>query len=345
MPRVARLSSVLAGVVVGAAVTLTAGAAAAKDGAFLVGDEEAGYLRMPLHRGGAVPLEFSVAVPSNGCSGDDEMVLEIAWSKQENYVHVHLQGEGILDPHPDFSRPESEWQFNPFLAETKDIEDGRYQFWIASAAGPPIVFYYAPDPEDPQVGPVLLGSQFDFEVPPEGAIPVALPTLQLFSSPMMQPDEDGNLDYDWVFDYDTAGRGDFPGEFSHHFVTFPGPELCGMNPFRLDLSHLRPYFSGPRPIEEAVDFGWYLRGGLLFDLTIEPGEYYDEAAPKTTTIGTYSGGTAIAGGIPEGWSMDIMAAFMGLAPPIKPWAGADQCLQTFDGFRDLGINFCAPPQP
>ena len=85
------------------------------------------------------------------------------------------------------------------------------------------------------------------------------------ATPMFQPNANGKVHVDWSFPYDDAHRGDRP-EYSHHIVTFPPPSLCEANPFRLDLSTLRPYITDPLPRSESRPWDDYLRGGLLFDI-------------------------------------------------------------------------------
>jgi hypothetical protein len=40
--------------------------------------------------------------------------------------------------------------------------------------------------------------------------------------------------------------------------------------------------------------------------------------------------------------MDIEAAFMNIAPPIRPWAGAG-CSQYFEPMHTKGLDFCPAP--
>ena len=297
-----------------------------------LGNYHEGEFFMTLNRGGVVPPELTVMPTRNNC--ESHLDLKIKWSEKKNHVTVRLTGDDALDQYPDVERTEGvDYLPNPFFAEPEDYYDGRYQLWLISAAGPLVNFYYDPTTLD------LLGSDADFDVPPP-AIPVPFPTLYMFATPTFQPDHHGDVFLEWSFPYDSAHRGDRP-EFSHHVVTFAPPNLCTANPFRLDLSNLRPYISDPLPIEDARPFSDYLRGGMLFDVTIEPAEYYLEP-PTTSLAATYSGVTAVGGAIPPGWELDIDAAFAGLAPPIKQWKGAGKCEATFEGFHDKGINFCGP---
>lgn len=305
------------------------------DAPYGTGDLEKGEFKVELYRGVAVPFELSVIETPNNCEG--EIDLTIKWDAEDDEVEVKLKSDNnTLEKFPDVDRTFGvDFLPNPFFPESEDVEDGRYQLWIISASGPVMNFWYDPVTLD------LMGGPGEFPSPPVGLIPVPFPTLYMFSTPMFQPNANGKVNVDWEFPYSGAHRGDRP-EYSHHYVTFPPPNLCGANPFRLDLSHLRPYITDPYPIEDARPWSDYLRGGLLFDVTVEPAEYFQEP-PRTNLTATYSGATAVGGSIPRGWQLDIEAAFAGLAPPIKQFSGAGSCEQYFEGFHDPGINFCPAP--
>ncbi len=301
------------------------------DGPYGKGTVEKGEISIPLYRGAAVPFELMVAPTPCDCAGHVD--LKIEWDESDNEVEVELKGdEGSLFQYPDVDRTEGvDWLPNPFFEDPVDIVDGRYQLWIIAGGGPISIFYYDPMTLD------LMGSQYDFEVPPP-AIPVFFPTLYMVSTDMFQPDASGAVDEEWTFAYDGMVRGDLP-QYSHHVVSFPPPNLCGANPERLDLSTLRTYVSNPLPAGEARPFSDYIRDGLLFDVTIEPSDYYLDP-PTTTTAATYSGATAVGGGVPEGWNFDIDAAFMNVAPPIRPWDGAGTCDAWWGGLHTTGLNVC-----
>ncbi|MCA9706430.1 MAG: hypothetical protein KDK70_11320 [Myxococcales bacterium] len=303
----------------------------APTGAYGTGDLSHGEVFVPLERGAAVPFELMVMPTPGECSGHVD--LSLAWDQADNEVEVRLSGPaGTLEPYPDVDRTEGvDWLPNPHFSDPVDFVDGRYQLWVIAAGGPIALFYYDPATLD------LLGSQYDFAVPPP-AIPVFFPTLYMTSLPMFQPAADGSVDEQWTMEYDAIVRGDLP-QYSHHVVSFPPPNLCGADPNRLHLSTLRTYVSDPLPANQARPWSDYLRDGLLFDVTIEPSSYYLDP-PKTTTAATYSGATAIGGGIPRGWTFDIDAAFMNVAPPIRPWAGAGSCEPWWGGVHTTGLNIC-----
>jgi hypothetical protein len=305
-------------------------AAPPKDGAVGKGTLEKGSIDLQLYRGAVVPFEITVIATPNECNS--HLDLNISWDESKNEVRLRMRGKNALEQYPSIDRTLGEnYLPNPHFPEPEDFDDGRYQLWIVGAAGPVMPFYYDIETLD------LLGGAPDFETPPVPAIPVPFPTLYMFSTPTFQPKKNGDVKVDWTFPYDSPHRGDRP-EYSYHVVTFPPPNLCGANPFRLDLSTLRPWISDPLPREDARPWSDYLRGGLLFDVTVEPSEYYVEP-PITTLVATYSGGTAVGGGVPRDWQLDIDAAFAGLAPPIRRWEGAGKCEDTFQGFH-FGPNFC-----
>lgn len=295
------------------------------------GTIEKGEISVELFRGAAVPFELMVMPTPNGCS--NSLQLTIDWDADDNEVEVELEGNaGSLEQYPDVDRTEGvDWIPNPFFVDPVDFVDGRYQLWIIGTGGPVGLFYYDPATLD------LLGSQFDFEVPP-AAIPVFFPTLYMVSTPMFQPEADGSVDEEWTFSYDAMVRGDLP-QFAHHMISFPPPNLCGADANRLHLSTLRIYVSDPLPADQALSWSDYIRDGLLFDVTTEPADYFLDP-PKTTSVATYSGGTAVGGGIPNGWSFDIDAAFMNVAPPIRPWDGAGSCDAWWGGVHTTGLNVC-----
>ena len=294
------------------------------------GDLSKGAFYTPLTRGAAVPYGLYLPPLPNDCNG--HLDLTIAWDESKNEVKVKLEGDNALYPYPDVDRTEGVDYFeNPFFPEPVDYEDGRYQLWIVGTAGPVMNFYYDPVTLD------LIGGPTDFEEPP-AAIPVPFPTLYMFSTPFFQADDNNDVSLEWEFAYDGATRGDRP-EFSHHIVSFPPTNLCFANPYRLDLSTLTLYVSDPLPASQARPWSDYLRGGLLFDVTIETAEYYTEP-PRTNGAATYSGGTAVGGAIPKGWQLDIEAAFAGLAPPIKRFPGAGSCEPHYEERHAPFINFC-----
>jgi len=295
------------------------------------GDLDHGKIKMKLTRGGAVPFELLVPPLPGNCEG--EVDLTMTWDKEDNWVKIKMRSEpNTLEPFPDVDRTEGvDFTPNQFLPEPVDYEDGRYQLWVIGAAGPLVPFYY--DIETLE----LIGSAVELDNPP-AAIPVLFPTLYMVSSPMLQATPSGKVQLDWEFSYDGVVRGDRP-EFAHHMLTFAPPNLCQANPFRLDQSNLRPFLTDPYPAAEARPWSDYLRGGLIFDITIEPAEYFLEP-PTASWVGSYSGATAVGGTIPKGWSLDIDAAFAGLAPPIVPFPDADACEGFYQPHPGAGVNFC-----
>jgi hypothetical protein len=291
-----------------------------------------GSLTVPLRRGGATPFEaFLPALPS-GCEA--EMTITLAWDEQANRVHARLTGKHVLVPHPTIRRTQGVDFFpNPIWPEQKDFRNGRYLFWILSPAQM-MTFYYDGATRD------VMGSEFEHPTPPPGAIPLTVPGLKLFPSPFFQPDHDGDVDVEWSFAYDRVVRGDLPG-LAHSFFTAPPANLCLANPFRYDQSTTIGYTSPARPAAEAMAFSDYLRNGLIFDITVEPPDYFT-FPPSAGQTSFYSGATVVGGGIPKGWALDLDAVFMNNAPPIKPFAAAHSCRDHFVPRHNPNINFCAP---
>ncbi len=334
-----RIGKVTRAIIAASALALSIGSLSAAHGGQDVpnsaGSYDHGSIDMPLHRGGVVPFELTVAQTPDNCSGT--LRLRIDWDKRHNQVKLRLDGKHAMQAYPTVHRTEGVDYFpNPFLPEPKDIVNGRNEFWLITP-GPSITFYYSGQTLD------LLGSELDFPTPPPNSIPVPLPTLRAVGSPFFQPDAHGDVHFEWTMPYDKITRGDLP-QYAHHFVSFPPPNLCQVNPYRFDLSTARIYMSKPLPASEALPFSDYLRGGLIFDVTIDPPQYYVDP-PLTTLVATYSGASIVAGGIPDGWTFDIEAAFMNVAPPIRPWAGAASCSNWFNPVHTKGLNFCPPPSP
>jgi hypothetical protein len=298
--------------------------------ALSTGSYQKGTLEIQLNRGAAQPLELTVTPTPDNCKGHID--LKLNWDEQKNSVTVEMHGKDVLEPYPTVHRTEGVDYFpNKFFKQTKDVVGGRYQLWLVTN-GRLLNFYYDPTTLD------LLGSELDFPTPPPNAIPISFPTLRLFPTPFFEPKANGDLDFKWTFAYDHAVRGDRP-DLTEMYVTFPPPNLCGVNPYRIDLSTLRPYVSKPLPAKDAPSFSEYLRGGMLFDITTEPPQYFMEP-PTATLIATYSQATAVGGGVPRGWTFDIDASFGNVNPPIRPWPGAGSCTQYTDPVHTKGLNFC-----
>lgn len=298
-----------------------------------LGNVDDGMIRLPLTRGALVPFEQTVIATPDGCG--HELRLDILWKRARNVVYVRLSGPpGSLEPKPDIERTTGVDFFpNPFFPEPEDYQDGRYQLWIIGA-GPVLPFYYDDTSRE------LLGSAAEFPTAPLDSIAMPLPTFVMFSSPLFQPAANGAVDLRWTFPYNSVHRGDRP-EFSEHVLAFPPPDLCHADPYRLDLSTVRPYISDPLPRSEARPWSDYLRGGLMVQVTVEPPAYFSEP-PHASLVGTYSNVTALGGGIPRGATYDLEAALMNAAPPIRPWAGAGMCTNHFAGVHQGTVDSCPP---
>jgi hypothetical protein len=314
-------------------VGMTVMADSPPDVAFSAGEDDVGFLHIPLHRGDIAPFELTVIATPNNCETHPD--LDLSWDKAKNIVDVHIRGKGALPYFPNVYRTEGvDWFPNPFVHEPKDIIGGRHQFWVITA-GPDVTFYYDPGTLN------LMGSQYDFATAPP-AIPIQLPSLLALGSPFYEPLPNGDVDFEYTIPYDHMVRGDAP-DYSHLVVSFPPPNLCQVNPFRIDLSNLRPYVSPAQPASAALSFDQYLRGGLVFDWTVEPAQYF-VLPPSVSFVATWSNITLLGGGIPKNWAFDIEAAFMNVAPPIRPWGGAGSCTNYFQDHQRTN-NFCTGGAP
>lgn len=324
------VATLMVGVAATAASVSVASYLRAGEVAFSLGTYDRGTMTVPLYRGAAVPFELTVIATPDNCAGT--LTLTLSWDEEENWVRLHLTGTNVLEPHPSVDRTEGvNYLPNPFWPEPEDIVDGRYQFWIITPSEE-LTFYYDPVTLD------LLGSEKDFETPPP-AIPIKVPALLGVGSPFFQPDANGDVDFTWTFAYDQVVRGDRP-ELGHHYFTFPPTNLCEANPFRYDLTTARGYISAPQDPSEARTWGDYLSAGLVFDTTVEPGEYASEP-PLTTMTATYSNTTLFGGAVPRGWIMDFDHIFGNLAPGITPWESRDSCEDWYRPPHTPHINFCA----
>lgn len=291
-----------------------------------------GSLRLPLHRGGFVPFEATILATPDDCSGPLDLALD--WDQAKNQVRVRLRGERALTRAPSVDRQLGvDYQPNPWFAEPEDIDGGRYQLWIVGAGGPMWEFWY--DPETL----ALIGAGPDFS-PPVGAIALRYPTFHVITSPVFEPSASGRVRLDWSFPYDSAHRGDRP-EYAHHTLAFVPPDLCHLDPWRVDQTTLRPFVSPAYARDEARHWSDYTRGGLLFEIVVVPDDLDPADPPPLSLVATHSGATVAGSGVPEGWALDLDAAFAGLAPPIVPWVGRDRCQAEFAGFH-VGANVCEP---
>jgi len=295
------------------------------------GNYKKGAMTVPLYRGAALPPEATVITLPGNC--EREMKVTLRWNEEENLVKVRVTGDGVLVPYPNVDRtPGVNYFPNPFWPEIEDIVGGRYQFWIISQAGL-LDFYYDAATLD------LIGSALDFPSSPPNTITLTLPSVRAIGSPFFQPDSNGDVDFDFTFQYDNMIRGDLPS-YAEVIEGFPPPNLCLADPFRVDRSTIRGY-AKTLPASEAKPFSDYLRAGFFLSITIEPPQYYT-FPPLDHLFSTYSNATQFGGAIPKGYTWDLDASFMNIAPPIRPWPGHGQCVEWFGGVHTQNIDFCNP---
>jgi hypothetical protein len=302
------------------------------------GDSSEGFFTLPLYRGGATPDEFLVLKTPGNC--DRSVQVTMAWNEDENWVRIWVKGKGVLDPSPSVQRtPGVDFFPNQFWPEQEDFTNGRYSLWTIAA--PEIVtFYYDGATLN------LLGSQYDFPAPPPNSIPLRLPAFTAIPTPFIHPEPDGDIDVYWEYDYDGLVRPDLP-QYAHILGSFIPHTLCKADPFRYDRTSTRPYVT-IRPASEAKTWREFLHNGIVFDMTVEPPQYFTNP-PFSTNVGVYQGALAVAGGIPKGWGLDLEAFFASLAPPIRPNPTApfpgEACTNWFKPKRDRDFDVCGGGAP
>ena len=304
---------------------------------FSYGDASKGFYTHPIYRAGAVPFDFTV-LPTPGNCGNAIQV-SVGWDEDDNYVRVHIKGKNVLDKLPSIRRTEGvDYFFNPFQPEPKDYDNGRYTLWIVTSPGTGNWFY------DPMTLD-LVGSEFDLE--PEqtvGLIPVNIPYFVAIPSPFFQPDENGDIDMVYEYDYDALVRPDLPDQ-THTVGTFLPHSLCQADPFRYDRTAARSHLI-PQDASNALSWRDYWENGIIYDLTVEPPEYFTNP-PTATNVGVYQGAIGVAGGIPKGQTLSFASFFGGTAPPLEhlptaPGPG-ESCTQYYKPINPNAINICGPP--
>lgn len=320
------------------AATLAMGPSAPADASlpgleFSAGDAEEGFMTVPIYRAGSTPDEFLVLKTPGNCQRHVQVTM--AWNEAENWVRIHLTGKGVLEPYPDVDRTEGvDFFHNEWWPEPEDFEDGRYLLWFITSPSLATFYYDA-------VTLNLMGSEYDFPAPPPASIPIQVPVFTAIPTPFFQPDSNGDVDVVWEYAYDGLVRPDLP-DYAHALGTFLPHTLCQTDPYRYDRTSTRPYVSA-RPASEALSWREYLENGLVFDLTVEPPDYFT-FPPASTNVGTYQGAVTVAGAVPKGWGLDLEAFFGSLAPPIRPiptapFAG-ETCEDWFKPKRDRGLDIC-----
>jgi len=242
------------------------------------GDLERGRIHTELYRGASVPDEVVVMALPNDCKS--HLDLDIKWDKKKNKVEVHLKGKRALDPNPVQLRTEGVDYFpNAFWPEAKDVVNGRYLLWIITVPGL-TSFYYD------HLTLELLGTEYDFETPPEDAIEIRIPAFVAVPTDFIDVKPNGDVDFRHTFEYDGLVRGDLP-QYSHFVASFVPQTLCKAHPYDYTQTSSRPYASPTLPASAALPFSEYLENGLIFDITVEPPEYHT-FPPISTNVVTYS---------------------------------------------------------
>lgn len=276
-----------------------------------------GRMVVELHRGAEVPYEVTLIKTGSNC--DASVKADLRWDRAKNTLKVHLTGKRALFPNPTVERVEGvSWFPNKFIPEKQSYTDGRYQLWLLSS-GAPIKMYYDPTTLD------LLGSEFDFAQPPSDVV-LMVPSVVALPTQFFEPKANGDVDVSWEMPYDHLTRGDSNGTLGYHLAAFPPFNLCSLDPFRFDLSQVRPYVTNPLPLDKTLSFEQFLTAGLFVDVTVEPPQY-PIYPPKVTMTASISGSYVLGGAVPKGYGVDLDAQAAGVSPVIRPFAGAGQCEQ------------------
>src|SRR5262245_23158986 len=104
------------------------------------GDVHKGEMHVPMRWSvSTAPETLSIPVPGD-CQRTIDMTMK--WDEEQDYVRVRLKGKGVLTPHPTVHRTTGVDFFpNAFWPEQKDIDGGRYQFWLVSPAEAFTLYY------------------------------------------------------------------------------------------------------------------------------------------------------------------------------------------------------------
>lgn len=293
---------------------------------------EKGSMVLELNRGGIVPFEVSLIPTGSSCQAP--VKAEINWDKKKDSVNIHLTGTKALFPYPTVDRTEGvSWFPNKFIPEPEDYTNGRYQLWLLSS-GAPINMYYDSTTLE------LIGSEFDFTAKPASAVAIPMPTVVALPMQFFEPDQNGNVDVEFDLPYAKMSRGDAPGQLGYHLAAFPPFSLCSLSPLTFIPSAVRPYVTAPLPLDKVLSFEQFLTGGLFLDVTVEPPHYFIYP-PKVTMTASVSGSYTLGGSIPRGYTVDNFAQAAGVAPMIRPFAGAGKCEMFTSVAPPSNINSCA----
>jgi hypothetical protein len=288
------------------------------------GDDDKGSLYTPLWRGNSPAIEDYVAAPPNGDCRQLKCTVRMDWDRAANDVSYLIKCRG-LQPNPSVHRTEGVDYFpNAFHPSPKDIVHGAYRLWSlfgrVNKVKVPVFFHYNPQTLK------LVGSDLDFPGgPPPGLIPIDFPTAVITPSKTFQPNAAGFASHAWHTAYDhVTVEG---GAYSYVTVGFPPHDLCQAKPLQPAVSGLRPYASHWLPPSEGPSFQEVLHGGLTFDMTIDE---TDDVDPNTgvapygySGVAYISNSPFVPGGIPNGFSFQLLAAFTNSPPMHRPVPGGN----------------------
>jgi hypothetical protein len=138
------------------------------------------------------------------------------------------------------------------------------------------------------------------------------------------------------------------GFYSMSVASFPPPDLCHANPAAVEKTNLRAYASPWQP--PAVGLSWreVLHRHPLFDLNVEETGAFPDTHGQLPYIYSgiaFVGNTAgTPGGVPNGWTNNLMTAFRNVSPTYQPTPGGNgrNCIAFLNNPRNnVAPNYCA----
>ena len=307
------------------------------------GNDDRGSMIAPLYRGAFPGIEdFVYAPPDHDCSRV-RATLRIDWDKAANTVHYLVKGRNF-QVSPSVRRTEGvDYFFDPFHQAAKDVTHGAYRLGtVLGSTTRKGDFYYDPNTLK------LLGSEFDFSTPPQGAITVQFPIFSITGSKLFRPDEDGNVLHEFTVPYDRVTVED--GKFARAWSTFVPLDLCQAAPLQPGISQLRPYASPWQSAQIAPTWKDMLHAGMGFDIQVDdatpPPPQFGDNLPYVFSGISYAGNmTALQGGVPNGHHFLILTAIQNVSPVLDPGPNGNGrgCTSFISEPHVTAPRYCAMP--
>jgi len=217
-----------------------------------------GSFEVPLRLGLAAPNEVRIEEPVQ-CRPEAKATARISYSKRRNEVVLEADYDG-LPYRMSYTRPED--ISTPYNQFPQSVQDGKWQIWfVGRLLNFRTTFYY--DAATLQ----LIGHEQDLPGgPPPNSIPVQLPTLHMFGTPLFEGTPDGKAHVRFTFRYDQmldeVGRGGV-------YYSFVPYNLCKPDEYG-------PYYTdGGLPPSLAMNFDQVLESiwsghGMMVSTSLEP---------------------------------------------------------------------------